>query len=149
MQISTKSRYAIRAMIELALHYEQGPLQLKEIARRQALSEKYLEQIMHPLRTKGLIYSQKGSQGGYCLANPPAEVTVFDIVTTMEGSITPVACVDNPQVCDRLDICATRVVWSRLKDCIIEELRSHTLADLAEDENSYRKTGCGDIHYNI
>lgn len=149
MQISTKSRYAIRAMIELALHFEQGPLQLKEIARRQSLSEKYLEQIMHPLRTKGLIYSHKGSQGGYCLSNPPAEITVLDIVTTMEGSITPVACVDNPQVCDRLDICATRVVWSRLKDCITEELQSYTLADLAEDEKSFMQSGRGDIHYNI
>ncbi len=149
MQISTKSRYAVRAMIELALHYERGPLQLKEIARRQALSEKYLEQIMHPLRTKGLIYSQKGSRGGYSLANSPAEITVYDIVTAMEGSITPVACVDNPQVCDRLEICATRVVWSRLKDCITEELRSHTLAELAKDEENQRKLGAEDILYNI
>ena len=149
MQISTKSRYAVRAMIELALHYEQGPLQLKEIARRQNLSEKYLEQIMHPLRTKGLIYSQKGSQGGYCLANPPGDIDVYDIVTTMEGSISPVACVDNPQVCDRLEICATRQVWIRLKECIIGELQSHTLAKLAADEKRFRTSGTAEMHYDI
>ena len=141
MQVSTKSRYAIRAMIELAHHFGQGSLQLREIARRQKLSEKYLEQIMHPLRTKGLVYSLKGSQGGYFLSRPPAEITVYDIVTTMEGTITPVPCVDNPQICDRPDVCATRPVWCRLKDCITAELQAHTLAELAQEEESHRKSG--------
>ena len=145
MQVSTKSRYAIRAMIELALHYEEGPLQLREIARRQALSEKYLEQIMHPLRTKGLVYSQKGSRGGYFLARPPAEITVYDIVTTMEGTITPVPCVDNPQVCDRLDICVTRTVWCRLNDAVTSELSSQTLLQRAQEEKEYREAGGRDI----
>jgi len=149
MLISTKSRYAVRAMIELALHYEQGPLRLKEIALRQDLSEKYLEQIMHPLRTKGLVYSQKGNQGGYCLARLPTDINVYDIVTTMEGSITPVACVDNPQLCGRLDICATRPVWIRLKERIIEELSAHTLAELAEREGNNRKYGATEICYYI
>ncbi len=139
MQISTKSRYAVRAMIELALHYEKGPLQLKEIARRQDLSEKYLEQIMHPLRTKGLVYSQKGSQGGYCLARPPRDINMLHIVSTMEGSITPVACVDKPQLCDRVPVCSTRDVWSRLKETIAQELDSHTLEDLAREQE--RKVG--------
>lgn len=149
MQISTKSRYAVRVMIELALNYRQGPLSLKEIARRQTLSEKYLEQIAHPLRAKGLIYSQKGNRGGYSLAKPPSEVTVYDIVTIMEGAISPVACVDNPQACDRSSICAVSLVWSRLKDRIIEELRAHTLAELAEEEAKLRKSGEEEIHYHI
>jgi len=128
-------------MIELALHYEQGPLQLSEIARRQALSEKYLEQIMHPLRTKGLVYARKGSRGGYFLARPPAEITVYDIVTTMEGAITPVPCVDNPQMCGRQESCVTRTVWCRLKDSITSELNSYTLLQLAQEEKEYRESG--------
>jgi Rrf2 family protein len=149
MQISTKSRYAVRAMIELALHYEQGPLQLKEIARRQDLSEKYLEQIMHPLRTKGLVYSKKGSQGGYCLARPPKDTTMLHIVSTMEGSITPVACVDKPQLCDRLAICSSRDVWSRLKEAIAEELDSHTLEDLALEQERKAATRVDSLTYQI
>lgn len=149
MQISTKSRYAVRAMIELALNYKQGPLSLKEIARRQALSEKYLEQIAHPLRAKGLIFSQKGNRGGYSLSKPPSEITVYDIVTIMEGSITPVACVDNPQSCDRFKQCAVNLVWSRLKDRISEELRAHTLAELAAEEAILRKPGVEEINYHI
>jgi Rrf2 family protein len=149
VQISTKSRYAVRALIELALHYEKGPLQLKEIARRQDLSEKYLEQIMHPLRTKGLVYSQKGSQGGYCLARPPKDITMLHIVSTMEGSITPVACVDKPQLCDRLEVCSTRDVWSRLKETIAQELDSHTLEDLALEQERKAASRAEGLTYQI
>ncbi len=149
MQISTKSRYAVRAMIELAMHYEKGPLQLKEIARRQDLSEKYLEQIMHPLRTKGFVYSQKGSHGGYCLAKPPREVTMLHIVSTMEGSITPVACVDKPQLCDRLAVCSTRDVWSRLKDAVTEELDAHNLEDLAREQERKTAAQATGLTYHI
>lgn len=149
MQISTKSRYAVRAMIELALHYEKGPLQLKEIARRQDLSEKYLEQIMHPLRTKGIVFSQKGSQGGYCLARPPRDITVLHIVSTMEGSITPVACVDKPQLCERLAVCSTRDVWSRLKETITQELDSFTLEDLAREQERKVAARANGLTYHI
>ncbi len=149
MQISTKTRYAVRALIELTYSYEKGPLQLREIAKRQNISEKYLEQIMHPLRTKGFVYSQKGSQGGYCLAKPPDSITVYDLVDTMEGTTSPVACVDKPQVCDRIDVCSTREVWSRLKDCVARELKSHTLEQLARKEAKMKSSQAESLNYQI
>lgn len=134
MNLSTKARYATRAMIELALHYGQGPVQLKEIARRQDISDKYLDQVMHPLRTSGYVYTQKGSQGGYTLARTPDKITIYDIVQNVEGSLAPVVCVDNPNVCKRINLCVTRDVWSKLKKAVITELKSMTLADLAAQQ---------------
>ncbi len=134
MQLSTKARYATRAMIELALEFGTNPLQLKEIARRQDISEKYLEQVLLPLRTRGFIYTLKGSKGGYCLAVTPQDVTLYDIIQTVEGSIAPVHCVENKEICARIDKCAMRNYWSRLKDKITEELQKTTLADLAQEQ---------------
>jgi Rrf2 family protein len=148
MQLSTKVRYAVRAMIELALHYDQGPQHLKEIARRQEISEKYLEQIMRQLRAQGYVNSKKGSCGGYFLAKPPREITVYDLVQAMEGPLVLVACIDNPQACSRLNICAARDVWSRFNDHIARELSSTTLADLArEQKNKYLSSNESLVYY--
>ena len=131
MQLSTRARYATRAMIELAFHYGKGPLQLKEIAKKQGISEKYLEQVLTFLRKEGFILTQKGNRGGYLLAIPPEEITLYDIIRSVEGSLSPVACVDNAAFCDKTDQCVTRDIWSRLKQKIVEELSASTLADLA------------------
>lgn len=134
MQLSTKVRYAVRAMLELAMNYEQGPMQVKEIARKQDIPEKYLEQIMLPLRTNGFVYARKGSRGGYYLNRDPGQITLLDIVESIEGSLAPVACVDNPESCPRVDQCVARNVWSKLGNAVREELQSVTLDDLAADQ---------------
>ena len=139
MQLSTKVRYAARAMIDLAINYTGEPVQLNEIACSQNISVKYLEQIMGPLRAKGIVRTQKGSKGGYHLAADPEVITLYDIVESIEGSMAPVSCVDDTSSCDRHDTCVTRQVWARLKDVVSEELKSKTLADLAADQSKVDK----------
>lgn len=140
MQLSTKVRYAARAMIELALHYKEDPIQLNDIACRQDISVKYLEQIMAPLRARGFVRTQKGSRGGYHLAVKPENITLYDIVESIEGKLSPVSCVDNNGECERSEICVTRNVWSRIKDALKYELESKNLAELAaEQEDLYIK----------
>jgi len=149
MQISTKARYATRAMVELALNYGRGPLQLKEISKRQDISDKYLEQVMFPLRTKGYIYTLKGNRGGYMLARPPEEITLYDIVQTLEGSLAPVPCADNPEVCNRSEQCAVKGVWSRIKELIAGELQRITLADLAAEQKNKQENLADGLIYHI
>jgi Rrf2 family transcriptional regulator, cysteine metabolism repressor len=131
MQLSTKARYAVRAMIELAVNYGKGPTLLKEIASRQEISEKYLEQLMGPLRAAGLIYTLRGNKGGYILGKDPREVTVYCVVSVVEGSLAPVPCVDKAEICHRAPFCVSRNVWSDLKEKIIANLESVNLAELA------------------
>lgn len=138
MQLSTKVRYAARAMIELALTYKTQPVQLNDIACEQDISVKYLEQIMAPLRARGYVRTQKGSKGGYHLALKPEEITLYDIVESIEGSLAPVSCVDDDS-CKRTNLCVTRTVWKRMKDLMIEELQSHTLADLVAEQERLNK----------
>jgi len=132
MQLSTKSRYATRALVELALEYGKKPVKLKDVASRQEISLKYLEQVMFPLRVSGYVKTHKGSQGGYVLAKPPEEVSMYDIIKTVEGSLSPVDCVDDPDTCHRIDNCVTRKVWVDLKAAICDELSRITLAELVE-----------------
>lgn len=134
MQLSTKVRYAARAMIELALNYKAEPIQLNDIACKQNISVKYLEQIMGPLRARGYVRTQKGSRGGYHLAVKPENITLYDIVESIEGSLAPVSCVDNDESCERSNLCVTRSVWTRVKNAVIKELQAKTLADLAAEQ---------------
>lgn len=136
MQLSTKVRYAARAMIELALNYKDEPIQLNDIACSQSISVKYLEQIMAPLRAKGFVRTQKGSKGGYHLAINPKDITLYDIVESIEGSMAPVSCVDDKNACKRSATCVTISVWKRLKDVVKTELQSKTLADLAAEQQA-------------
>jgi len=149
LRVSTKGRYALRAMVELAIEYAQGPLQLKEIARRQEISEKYLEQIMTFLRTDGYVLTQKGSHGGYYLSLPPEEVTLLEVLRTTEGSLAPVSCVENPDTCGRIDLCVVRKIWTRVKEVICEELESVTLADLAIEQKNLRQQQNEPPYFNI
>lgn len=132
LRLSTKARYSTRALVELAGRFDSEPLQLKEVARKQGISEKYLEQIFSILRAKGYLVSRKGSRGGYSLSRPPQEITLCDIVQAVEGPLEPVACVEHSKVCSRAGSCATRDVWTRLQETIRRELASVTLADLAQ-----------------
>ena len=134
MKISTKGRYGLRLMVDLAVHYEQGLVPLKEIAVRQEISEKYLEQIMMQLNRSGLVRSVRGAQGGYSLAQAPENITVGAVLRVMEGSLAPVDCVagDGP-ACDRMDQCVTITVWRKLNDAIQGVVDAITLRDLADD----------------
>ncbi len=145
MQLSTKARYAARAMVELALNNGKGPLQLKEIAKRQGISGKYLEQVMFPLRINGYIYTLKGNRGGYMLSTTKEEITLYDIIQSVEGSLAPVACVDNPDMCDKKEQCVTHDVWSRLNDLITAELKSVTLAEMAAKQKEKQNNNGSEI----
>ncbi|HHT63193.1 MAG: RrF2 family transcriptional regulator [Bacillota bacterium] len=135
MNISTKGRYGLRAVLDLAMHQEDGPIALSSIAERQRLSEGYLEQLMIPLKRAGIIRSVRGAQGGYLLVKHPKDIKVGDIIRALEGPIAPVACVseDFPKECDRQEFCATRKVWSKVRDSVAEVLDSFTLEDLVRD----------------
>ena len=132
MKISTKGRYGTRALLDLALHKESEPILLKDIARRQDISLRYLEQIIPPLVTGGLIRSIRGARGGIVLAKDTREINVSDIIRILEGSIAPVECIDNPSMCERSVSCVTRDVWNELKEAIDNVLQSTTLQDLVE-----------------
>ncbi len=134
MHLSTKVRYAARAMIELTLNYKEEPVQLNDIACKQEISVKYLEQIMAPLRARGFVRTQKGSRGGYHLAVKPEDLTLYDIVESVEGSMAPAACIDDEESCNRANVCVTRSVWESIKNEVINVLKSKTLADLAAEQ---------------
>lgn len=134
MRISTRGEYGVRAMLDLALHYGQGPISLKTIAERQDISEHYLEQLIASLRKAGLVSSVRGAQGGYLLAKEPTEIRIGDIIRTLEGPIAPMDCVeDNHESCLKIERCATRVLWQRLRHSMEEVLDNTTLACLCEE----------------
>lgn len=132
MNITTKTRYGTRALLELALHHDQGPLSLAEIARRQEFSEKYVESLMGRLRAAGVVHSVRGAQGGYLLARAPADVTLREVYEVMEGSTPPVACLGDPSLCHRMDQCVTQEVWAQVQEAALQVLEGITLADLAK-----------------
>ena len=139
MKISTRGRYALRMMLEFALHPDQCT-KISQVASRQEISEKYLEQIVTILVRAGFVKSMRGAQGGYHLTRDPSEYTVGMILRLTEGSLSPVACLDDPeQPCHRSDICATLDVWKQLSDAINQVVDHVTLADLVKDQIS--KTG--------
>lgn len=129
MKLSTRSRYGVRLMLSLARSYGSGPLYLKDIARAEEISEKYLSLIIIPLRGVGLVNSTRGSHGGYSLARPPAEITLKDIVDVLEGNCL-VDCVKDPAACSRVSTCASRDIWTMLDNRISETLGSITLQQL-------------------
>ena len=140
MSISTKGRYAVRAMLELALRTGGGPTLIKDICERQRISKLYLEQLFGRLKTAGLVRSIRGPSGGFMLAKPPSEIRLIDIVQTMDGSNAPVDCVDNVEACPRSGSCVARVVWSDVKKAVDNVLASSTLEDLAKQEKQNRAT---------
>lgn len=132
MKLSTRSRYGTRLMMDMALHFNEGPIQLGEIAKRQGVSVKYLEQIIIPLKKAHYIESVRGSKGGHKLAKPPDEITVAEIVAILEDGVSLVECVENIEVCDRADICPTRLLWKEASAAMFDRLEATTLADLVE-----------------
>ncbi|WP_294405863.1 Rrf2 family transcriptional regulator [uncultured Ruminococcus sp.] len=133
MKISTKGRYALRLMIDLALHSESGYVPIKAIAERQDISDKYLEQIISVLSRAGYVRSVRGAGGGYKLADTPDKYTVGMILRLTEGSLAPVVCLE-PEInpCERKDKCPTLFVWQRIYDAVNDVVDNITLAELVE-----------------
>jgi len=132
MKLSTKGRYGMRALLDLALHQGEGLVLLKDIARRQEVSLPYLEHLIAPLIAAGLVKSTRGARGGVLLLKPPSEVKLSEVVELLEGSIAPVDCVNDPKVCHRSASCVTRDIWVEMKEAMSEVLDSTTLQDLVE-----------------
>ena len=132
MKLSTKGRYATRAMLDLALHFGEGPILVKDISRRQEFSDRYLEQILTPLKAAGLVRVVRGARGGFTLARPPSDIRLIEIIQIVEGSTAPVDCVDDAKICSRSDFCVTREVWAEMKKATDTVLESITLQDLLE-----------------
>lgn len=135
MKLSTKGRYGLKAMFELALHYGEGPIALKNIAESQDISEHYLEQLIAILRKNGLATSVRGAQGGYLLNDNPKNITVGDVIRALEGDVAPSECVldENTGKCLKEDFCVTKNVWIKIRNSINEVIDSITLQDMVDD----------------
>lgn len=136
MKISTKGRYALRIMLDLAVRFNGSYISLKDIANRQEISDKYSEQIINQLSKAGLVKSIRGSRGGYMLAKKPEEYTVGEILRVMEGTLSPVPCLDEgAEPCSREHLCVTNDVYKRIKEAIDNVVDNITLYDLVKSEN--------------
>ncbi|HYE84251.1 MAG TPA: Rrf2 family transcriptional regulator [Clostridia bacterium] len=134
MILSTKGRYGLKMMYELALSYGSGPMSLKEVAQKQQLSETYLEQLIAHLKKAGMVTSVRGAQGGYELSRKPEEITVGEIIRLLEGPLAPSECVlDDVPECTRADYCVTRLIWEKIMESINNVIDSITLNDMVND----------------
>ena len=147
MKISTKIRYGARAMLELAFHYGEGPIELKEIAKRENISLKYLEQVINPLRAAGLVKSIRGSKGGYSLAKPPSEICLYDVVETLDGPLNLLECLRDSKVCQKVPSCVTRDIWQEVSEAISKIFYSVTLEDMVN--RKMEKEGNNSSMYQI
>jgi Rrf2 family transcriptional regulator, cysteine metabolism repressor len=141
MKLSTRCRYAVRSLLDLALNSKGDLVLLKDIARRQAISVKYLESIFSSLRKAGIIKGIRGARGGYMMIRPTEEVTIYDIVFAMQGFIAPVGCVTETCSCNRSEECVTHELWVKLTESIADTLRSYTVADLVTRHGAARNRG--------
>ena len=138
MKMSTKGRYGLRAMVDLAMTSENGPVSIQSIAERQELSEKYLEQLLALLKKAGLVKSIRGHQGGYLINRDPKTISVGDILRALEGDLTPVECsgLEEESSCKAAKSCVTKYVWKRINDSMEEAVDGITLAELMEQGRS-------------
>ena len=140
MKLSTKGRYGTRALLELAIHQGEGPISLKDISQRQGISLQYLEHLITPLITGGIVKSTRGAKGGIYLARAAGEIKLSEIIRVLEGSTAPVDCVDKSAACSRSGFCATRDIWSDMKEAVDSVLDKITLQDLVERQKSKEQT---------
>jgi len=144
VKLSTRTRYGIRAILELAENYGKGPLQIRTIAQRQAISVKYLEQLMTMLKSAGFVRSIRGSKGGYVLAKAANQIKLSDCFNALEGIVTTAECVDNDSFCARAADCVVRDVWAQVQKAIESVLESVTLQDLVDKAREKNA-----LNYNI
>jgi len=117
-------------MLVLASHYGEGPIELKEIAKKESISLKYLEQVINPLRAGGLVKAVRGSKGGYSLAKAPSEICLYDVVETLEGPLNLLECLSDSKACQKASSCVTRDIWKEVSDAISKIFYSVTLEDM-------------------
>ncbi|MDE6833620.1 MAG: Rrf2 family transcriptional regulator [Ruminococcus sp.] len=133
MKISTKGRYALRMLVDIALHQEEGYISLKDISERQNISKKYLEQIVPLLNKSGILKTSRGKRGGYRINGEPKNYTVGDVLRATEGSLAPVACLDySPNDCERINQCVTLPIWEGLYKLITDYLDGITIQDISD-----------------
>ena len=143
MKISTKGRYALRLMVDLALSGQGQPISLKDVAQRQQLSDKYLEQIVTPLSRAGLVRSVRGAGGGYLLTRRPEEYTVGEVLRPLEGDLAPVECATDAQFCERSGQCVTVELGQQIHRAVSEVVDRTTLADLVARQREKQAAGNG------
>ena len=143
MKLSTRGRYGVRLMLDLALRYGEGPILLKDIAERQGISEKYLWQLINPLKTTGLVNSLRGAHGGYVLGKAPESISVKEILQILEGSLCLVDCVDDPSFCERSSSCIARDVWREASKNLRQTLENTTLAAMVSRQKEKRQDETG------
>lgn len=141
MKLSTRSRYGTRMLLDLAQHYNQGPVQLGEIAKRQNISLKYLEQIIIPLKKAHYVESVRGPKGGHLLAKPPELITVGEIVALLEEGTSLVECAEHAELCERSPDCPTRRIWQEAAQAMFDKLKAISLADLLVTGRRGKKPG--------
>src|SRR4030042_5179833 len=143
MRLSTRSRYGLRLRLSLGIDETHKPIFLKEIARSEEISEKYLSQIIIPLKAKGLVNTFRGAHGGYVLSRPASQIRLSEIIEPLEGDLGLVDCVNNSGVCDRTSECVTRELWCDMSTMLTEFLGALTLEDLVQKYKKKRGTGGG------
>jgi Rrf2 family protein len=146
MKLSTRARYGTRALLDIALNASDKLIQLREIAKRQEISVMYLEHLITPLISAGILRTTRGVRGGVQLAKTPHDIRLSDVIQILEGSMAPVECVDDPKYCPRSSTCITREVWSDMKKAINGVLESITLQELVERQ---KRKGTTDTMYYI
>lgn len=139
MRVSTKGRYGLRAMVDLAEHEDGKAIPIRKISERQNISEQYLEQLFATLRKAGLVKSVRGAHGGYMLNHDPEDISIADILITLEGPIAPVDCVVEEDFCNYIDNCVIHGLWEVLADAINSVIENMTLADLKEKAEKEKK----------
>jgi len=132
VKLSTRTRYGMRAVLELAENYGKGPIQLKIIAQHQEISAKYLEQLMTILKSAGIVNSVRGSKGGYMLAKAPMQIKLSDVFYCLEGPVVMSECVENESYCTRTNDCVARQIWTEVQNAILGVLQSITLQKLVD-----------------
>jgi Rrf2 family protein len=147
MKLSTKGRYGVRLMLDLAAHYGERPVILREISQREDISEKYLWHVITPLKSAGLINVTRGAHGGYELAKVPDEISVKDILEVVEGPLCMVDCVKEPATCERSSFCIARDLWDETSKALTDLLKKTTLASLIERQKYKKKHQA--VNYDI
>jgi Rrf2 family protein len=143
MLVSTKGDYATRALQDLAIHYDQGPVQIEGIARRQGLPARYLEQVLLMLKRAGFLRSKRGVNGGYYLAKPPREITIGEVLQAVDGPVAPIFCVTagKRELCPKEGICALQDVWAEVRDAVSKVVDTTTLEDISRRLRTKQEAG--------
>lgn len=134
MKLSSKCRYGIRAVLEIAKNYQQRPTKRKEIAASQDLDDSYLENILIDLKNKNIVAAIRGAKGGFVLKKAPEEITLLDVIQSLHGDLSPAECLNTPSVCNRVENCVTRPIWQRMKIAQEDVLKDVTIKQLLEQE---------------